>query len=244
MEQLEVKNLEVSSKNKTLLKEVSFSLPQGQVHLLAGPNGSGKSTLINSLLGHPSYCVKSGSIMLGKDDLTSLDTAKRAQKGLFLVMQYPPAIEGVSLFSLLRKMAGDQSKDLVKFRQYLVEKAEKLGLDESFLDRYVHKGFSGGEKKRVEMLQLAVANPKFVLLDEPDSGLDVDGMRTITEFLVDLKKEKGFGMLLVTHYEKMLEYIVPDMVYVMRKGTIQESGCFELAQRVLKQGFLEGTKIK
>lgn len=244
---LKIKNLHVSADNKEILKGVDLEVPKGKVVVIMGPNGSGKSTLANTLAGHPKYEITSGSIELDDEDITEDPANERAKKGLFLSMQYPPEIEGVTIANFLRLAVNAQREEKMnplKIHAMLIEKMKELGVDESFLKRYLNVGLSGGEKKRLEILQLAVLNPTYAILDETDSGLDVDALKIVSEGINRFKSDDT-GVLLITHYNRILEYITPDEVHIMLDGKIVKSGGAELALEIEKEGYtVISTEVK
>lgn len=236
---LSIQNLSVNVQQTEIVHDISFVINPGEVHVLMGPNGSGKSTLANALSGHPKYTITQGNIFIDDQNIISIKPSERAKAGLFLSMQQTPVIEGVSITQMLRMakqaMTGTQINP-VTFHKTLVEKAKELGIEPSFLSRSVNVGFSGGEKKRVELLQLAVLNPKYVLLDETDSGLDIDALKLVTETINTLKKNKK-GVLVITHYTELVETIDVDYVHMMIGGRIIESGGTELAKKIKNKGY-------
>ncbi|MEK7643831.1 MAG: Fe-S cluster assembly ATPase SufC [Patescibacteria group bacterium] len=241
MNSLQVKNLQVSVAGKEILHEVSLTVKKGEIHAIMGPNGSGKSTLANTLMGHPKYTVQAGQIILDGMDITNAKPETRAKAGLFLSMQYPPEIAGVSIANFLRQaknaLTDTQANPLV-FYSELQEKMLKLGISEDFAKRSVNAGFSGGEKKKAEILQLSVLCPKYAILDETDSGLDVDALRVVAEGINQFHTKQN-AVLLITHYNRILEYVRPDFVHIMREGKIVRSGGKELAEEVEKTGYAE-----
>ncbi len=237
--QLDVVDLHAGVEGKEILKGISLSLPQGEVHALMGPNGSGKSTLAYVLLGHPKYEVTGGKVLLDGEDVLGMETNERARRGLFLGFQYPLEVPGVKLARFLQTSLEYLQPDLLDgqdFRDYAREKCAMLDIDESFLDRAVNEGFSGGEKKRAEVLQLALFEPKLAVLDETDSGLDIDSLQVVSD-AVNAVAEAGTGVLLVTHYQRILRYIVPDHVHVMLDGRIVKSGAKDLAEELEAKGY-------
>ena len=236
---LEVKDLEVSVEGKQILNGLSLTVPAGEVHAIMGPNGSGKSTLANTLMGHPRYEVTGGNILLKGEDVTDLAPDERARKGMFLAMQYPTSIPGVTMVNFLRAaLKAVQGKDVPvrEFRERLFEAMAVLKMDESFARRYVNEGFSGGEKKRAEVLQMSLLRPAMAVMDETDSGLDIDALRTVAEGINSLRDpERGF--LLITHYQRLLSYIVPDVVHVLYRGRIVRSGGPDLAYELEAKGY-------
>ncbi len=240
---LEVSGLHVAVEGKEILKGIDLTVEAGKVHALMGPNGSGKSTLAFSMSGHPNYHVLSGSVRLDGQELLDLGPDKRAKAGLFLSFQYPAAIPGVSVANFIRtaRMAV-QPDDLppAKFRQMIFEQLDVLDMDPAFLSRYVNDGFSGGEKKRLEMLQLAMLRPKYAVLDETDSGLDVDALQSVGRSVNALRATDA-GMksafLIITHYPRILSYLPADVVHIMMDGRIVKSGGPELANQIEREGY-------
>jgi len=239
---LVVSKLHVNAQSNEILKGIDLQVEAGRVHALMGPNGSGKSTLAFALAGHPGYEVTEGSATLDGEDLLALSPDKRAKAGLFLSFQYPAAIPGVSVANFLRTARQSvKPGDLppAKFRQLVFEQLDLLGIETSFLGRYVNDGFSGGEKKRLEMLQLAVLEPKYAILDETDSGLDVDALRAVGDSLRTLRAGNGAetGFLIITHYPRILQYIEADVVHIMMDGRLVKTGDAQLAQRIEAEGY-------
>ena len=236
---LQIKDLHVAVDGKEIVTGLSLTIPAGEVHAVMGPNGSGKSTLANALMGHPRYEVTAGRVLLKGEDITCLRPDERAHKGLFLAMQYPTAIPGVTMVNFLRAaLKAVQGHDLPirEFRQRLQEALALLKIDESFARRYVNDGFSGGEKKRAEVLQMSMLQPSMAILDETDSGLDIDALRTVSEGINALLNPE-MGVLLITHYQRMLNYITPDEVHVLYKGRIVRTGGSELAAELEEKGY-------
>ncbi len=236
---LNIQNLHVSADDKEILKGVNLEVPKGKVVVIMGPNGSGKSTLANTLAGHPKYEITKGNIELDGDNVTEDAANDRAKKGLFLSMQYPPEIEGVTIANFLRLAVNAQREEKMnplKIHAMLLEKMKELGVDESFLKRYLNVGLSGGEKKRLEILQLAVLDPTYAILDETDSGLDVDALKIVSEGINTFRGEEK-GILLITHYNRILEYVTPDEIHIMMDGKIVKSGGAELALEIEKDGY-------
>ncbi len=236
---LEVKELHVEVEGKEILKGISLKVEKGQVHALMGPNGSGKSTLSNTLMGHPKYKVTQGQILFNGQDLTPFKTDARARMGIFLAFQYPTAIQGVSVANFMRtamKARFGEAFQSKEFRKTLKAAMASLGVDESFATRYVNDGFSGGEKKRHEVLQMAMLKPQLALMDETDSGLDIDALRTVAEGVNRLRGPE-LGILLITHYQRLLNYIQPDTVHVLVDGRIVRSGGKELALELEAKGY-------
>jgi len=242
MSSLKIKDLRVSIEEKPILKGLSLEIKQGEIHAIMGPNGSGKSTMAYALAGHPKYEVEGGEVWMDDINLLELDPSERARMGLFLAFQYPTAIPGISMANFLRTAVNSvrggngNSMPIVEFRKLLTEKMELLKMDKSFARRYLNEGFSGGEKKRAEILQMALLEPKFAILDETDSGLDIDALRVVSEGVNALTgPERGF--LIITHYQRILNYIKPDFVHVMYDGRIIESGGSDLAHRLEEEGY-------
>jgi Fe-S cluster assembly ATP-binding protein len=240
---LVVSGLQAAVDGKEILRGIDLTVEPGTVHALMGPNGSGKSTLAFALTGHPRYEVTGGAARLDGDDLLGLSPDKRAKLGLFLSFQYPAVIPGVTVANFLRTArAAVHPSDLTpaKFRQLVFDRLDTLGMDPAFLGRYVNDGFSGGEKKRLEMLQMAVIAPKYAVLDETDSGLDVDALRAVGDSVRALREsdEGGrMGFLIITHYPRILRYIAADRVHIMMDGRVVTSGGPELADRVEREGY-------
>jgi Fe-S cluster assembly ATP-binding protein len=242
---LEIRNLHVNVEDKPILRGVNLTIKQGEVHALMGPNGSGKSTLAHALLGHPLYQVTAGQVIYQGEDLLELEPDARSRAGLFLAFQYPVVIPGVTLANFLRQAINSRMKakdpeskgiSIPEFRRLLKSKLDYLKMDHSFAGRYLNEGFSGGEKKRAEVLQMAVLEPRIAILDETDSGLDIDALRIVAEG-VDKLKGPDLGVLVITHYQRILNYIKPQFVHVMFEGQIVESGGPELALRLEEHGY-------
>ncbi|HKS25400.1 MAG TPA: Fe-S cluster assembly ATPase SufC [Thermoanaerobaculia bacterium] len=240
---LEIQNLKAGIDGKEILKGLNLSIGEGEVHAIMGPNGSGKSTLANVLAGRPRYEVTSGSVTYEGKDLLALPTEERAREGVFLAMQYPVEIPGVNniyflkaAYNAMRKYRGEEELDAVEFLQLVRKKMKLVDLDESFLNRGVNEGFSGGEKKRNEIFQMAVLDPKLAILDETDSGLDIDALRIVAEGVNALRSEKH-SVLVITHYQRLLRYLVPDVVHVLANGQIVKSGGKELAEELEAKGY-------
>lgn len=241
---LATKNLKVSIEDKTIIHDVSLSIESGQVHAIMGPNGSGKSSLALTLMGHPRYAVDAGSMTLLGEELTDLSPEKRAKLGMFLAMQHPYEIEGIPFKSFLRQAYNalydgtDKQLRIRDFHKHLMEKVELLEMESSFIDRSVNVGFSGGEKKRAEMLQLAVLQPKIALLDEIDSGLDIDALQVVCKALQKVREDNpSMSVLLITHYQRILSYLKPDVVHIMQDGLLVKSGGIEIAENLEKHGY-------
>jgi Fe-S cluster assembly ATP-binding protein len=236
---LEVRDLHVEVDGKEILKGIDLVVPQGEVHAIMGPNGSGKSTLANVIMGRSSYTVTAGEIRFKGQDITKLTPDRRAQMGLFLAFQYPTEIPGVSVVNFLRSaynsVKGEQTSALA-FRKRLKEKMTLLGVEDAMVSRYVNQGFSGGEKKKNEVLQLAVLEPDMAVLDETDSGLDIDSLKAVATGITQLIGP-NLGVLLITHYQRILNYITPDRIHVMIGGRIVQSGGPELAHELEAKGY-------
>ena len=248
MADFEIRDLRVAVEGREILKGVSLELNRGEVHAVMGPNGSGKSTLSNALMGHPDYQILSGSATLLGQDLLSLSPDQRARLGLYLAFQYPTTVPGVTMASFLRAALnakrGYDGKDKSKainpreFRALLKEPMETLRIDDSFLSRYVNDGFSGREKKRAEILQMSVLQPRIAILDETDSGLDIDSIKYVAEAINEMRKPE-LGVLIITHYTRILEFVKPDRVHVLVAGTIVRSGGAEVADQLEQTGYAE-----
>ena len=246
---LEIKDLRVSIESKQILKGVNLKVSQGGIHGIMGPNGSGKSTLANTLMGHPKYKVDSGDILVNGESIVGLSPDARAKKGLFLAFQYPLEISGVPLAQFLRSayraVKGDQQQksgvsgemiSALAFKKKLEEKLKEVEMDPAFAKRYLNEGFSGGEKKRAEILQMAILEPAIAIMDETDSGLDIDAVRKVSEVVSSMAGPK-MGVLMITHYQRILQYIKPQFVHIMVDGRIFQSGGFELAQILEEKGY-------
>ena len=242
---LEIRDLHAAVEGKEILKGIDLTVRQGEVHALMGPNGSGKSTLASVLMGRPSYTVTNGSVHFGGEDVTRLTADKRAQRGFFLAFQYPTEIPGVSVVNFLRSAYNavhGEGMSALAFHKLLRDKMELLGVEEEMVKRYVNQGFSGGEKKKNEILQLAVLEPKIAVLDETDSGLDIDSLRSVAEGVARLIGPT-LGVLLITHYQRILNYIKPDHIHVMMDGRIVLSGGAEVAHDLEQKGY-EGLRAE
>ena len=240
MATLEVHDLCVSVEDTEILRGVDLTVKQGETHALMGPNGSGKSTLAYSIAGHPKYTVTSGSVTLDGEDVLAMTVDERARAGLFLAMQYPVEIPGVSVSNFLRAAATAVRGEAPKLRTWVKEvkqAMERLQVDPTFAERNVNEGFSGGEKKRHEILQLELLKPKIAILDETDSGLDVDALKVVAEGVNRVRADGSTGVLLITHYTRILNYITPDFVHVFVDGRIAEQGGPELADRLEAEGY-------
>ncbi len=235
---LSIDNLHVRIGETDILRGVTLEVPEGEVHALMGPNGSGKSTLAYTIMGHPSYTITRGTVSLNGTSLGELSPEERARLGLFLSPQYPTAIPGVTVVNFLRASLRGLGKELPAraFLSRLSETMASLHMDDSFRGRYINDGFSGGEKKRTEILQLALLEPVFAVLDETDSGLDVDALRTVAEG-VNRVRTPELGILLITHYNRILEHLKPDVIHLLYKGQIVAAGGPEMAQEIEKSGY-------
>lgn len=240
---LEIKNLYSSTDNQEILKGLSLSIKEGEIAALMGPNGSGKSTLAHILAGHPSYTVTSGTINFNGENLLECPPEKRASNGVFLAFQYPPSIPGVSVSQFIRqcmqaqqKARGEDVIQIAPFIRLLRKEMKFLQIPLSFAERSVNEGFSGGEKKRLEMLQMLILQPKLVILDEIDSGLDVDAIKIVASAVHQLDRQKT-SVLLITHYQRILDYIKPNTVHIVKEGTIITSGGAELAEQIEITGY-------
>jgi Fe-S cluster assembly ATP-binding protein len=238
---LEVRDLHVSTEDVAILRGVDLTVGIGEVHVLMGPNGAGKSTLAGALLGHPAYTVTAGSILLAGEDITAWPIDVRAKAGLFLAFQYPEAIDGVSVTQFLRQaMAARKGTEVsvLEVRVLMTEWMERLGMDSSFASRHLNQGFSGGEKKRNEILQMALLEPVVAVLDETDSGLDIDALRVVGRGVRAVREARPeLAVLAITHYERLLAELVPDAVHILIEGRIVASGGPDLAQQVASQGY-------
>jgi Fe-S cluster assembly ATP-binding protein len=242
---LEIRNLHVSIDGTPILKGVNLTINQGETHALMGPNGSGKSTLAYALMGHPAYTVDAGQVIFDGEEVLELEADERSRLGLFLAFQYPVAVPGVSVANFLRSAInarrksenpGDQGISIPQFRKLLTQKMDVLGIDHKFAGRYLNEGFSGGEKKRNEILQLATLEPRVAILDETDSGLDIDALRIVADGVNKLKGP-DLGILVITHYKRMLDYLQPEFVHLMMDGRIVESGGPDLAEEIEIEGY-------
>ncbi len=251
MSTLEIKDLHVSIETEQgeleILKGVSLTINSGETHAIMGPNGSGKSTLAQAIAGHPSYTVTSGEILLDGEDVLEMEVDERAQAGLFLAMQYPVEVPGVSMTNFLRtaKTALDgEAPSIRTWTKDVRESMENLEMDSTFATRNVNEGFSGGEKKRAEILQLELFKPKMAILDETDSGLDIDALRVVSDGVNRAQENNGMGTLLITHYTRILRYIKPDHVHVFVDGKIVDTGGAELADRLEDEGYVNYEKTE
>lgn len=246
---LAINGLQVAAGDRTIVRGVNLAVGAGELHAIMGPNGSGKSTLVSALAGHPSYQVTGGAVEFLGEDLLAKEAHERAQAGLFLAFQYPREIAGVSLRSFLlaacnaqRQARGEGRLSPLEFDRVLREEMQALAMDEAFAERGVHQGFSGGEKKKIEILQLLVLRPKLALLDETDSGLDVDALKIVAEGVRRARERNPqFSAIVVTHYARILEHLRPDHVHVMVRGVIAESGGPEFAHQLEREGYARFT---
>jgi len=241
MKQLEIQDLHATVAGQEILRGLSLAVPQGEVHAIMGPNGSGKSTLAKIIAGHPDYTVTSGSVLMDGKDVLALAPDERARQGLFMAFQYPSEIPGVTIANFLRaavqaRLPEGEELEATDYYAELYEKMDLLEMDRSFTSRSVNEGFSGGEKKRNEILQLAMLKPKYAVLDETDSGLDIDAMKIVANGVNSLRGP-NLGVLLITHYQRLLDYIVPDHVHVMVQGRIVRSGGKNLALELEEKGY-------
>jgi Fe-S cluster assembly ATP-binding protein len=236
---LVIEDLHATAEGTEILRGVSLTIERGEIHALMGPNGSGKSTLGNVLFGHPGYVVTGGRILYKGEDLNEVSPDARGKAGMFLGFQYPEEIPGVSVVNFLRRALSNRTGTdytILELRLKVMEVMRELEMDASFADRYLNEGFSGGERKRNEVLQMAILEPELAVLDETDSGLDIDALRTVAEGVIRMKSpERGF--LIITHYQRMLDYITPDIVHVFVDGCIVESSGPELAKRIETAGY-------
>lgn len=239
---LELRNLHVALEDGTeIVKGVDLKVAQGEIHAVMGPNGSGKSTLSNVIMGRPGYVITDGTVRFNGEEITRLTPDQRAQRGLFLAMQYPTEVPGVSVVNFLRtayqSIKGTQVSALA-FRKHMKAQMDRLGIEDAMVQRYVNQGFSGGEKKRNEILQMAVLQPRLAVLDETDSGLDIDALKIVAEGVNRLRSPER-SMIVITHYQRLLNFIVPDVVHVMAKGKVVKSGGKELALQLEAKGYAQ-----
>ena len=238
---LTIKDLHVAIEGKEILKGVNLEVKGGEIHAIMGPNGTGKSTLSSAIMGHPKYEVTSGSITMDGEDVLEMEVDERARAGLFLAMQYPSEITGVTNADFMRSAINSKREEgdeisLMKFIKEMDKKMDLLEMDPDMAQRYLNEGFSGGEKKRNEILQLLMLQPSIAILDEIDSGLDIDALKIVSKGINQMRSE-DFGCLMITHYQRLLNYITPDYVHVMMQGKIVKSGGAELAQRLEAEGY-------
>jgi Fe-S cluster assembly ATP-binding protein len=244
MADLEIRNLHVAAGDKQILKGVDLHVRDGEFHALMGPNGSGKSTLANAIMGHPNFDVTEGQILFDGEDITEADPDERARSGLFMAFQYPVAIPGVTVAKYLRMVMnahreanGEQAVSLKDFRKTVEAAMELTKVPREFSNRYLNDGFSGGEKKRMEMLQLALQEPKLAVLDETDSGLDIDALRTVAAAVNAVNERNPFGVLIITHYQRILHLVKPQFVHIMFEGRIVKQGGPELVSVLEEKGY-------
>ncbi len=243
---LEIRNLHASVADQPILKGIDLTIRSGETHAMMGPNGSGKSTLAYILAGHPAYTPTAGQVIFDGMDLLDMAADERSRAGLFLAFQYPASVPGVTLAKFLRATINSRRKaenpddkgiSIPEFRRLLKQKMDMLGIDHKMAGRYLNEGFSGGEKKRVEILQMATVEPQIAIMDETDSGLDIDALRVVAEGSKRLQEELDMGMLVITHYQRILDYIQPDYVHIMLDGRIVESGGPEMALKLEESGY-------
>jgi Fe-S cluster assembly ATP-binding protein len=238
----QIRDLHVTVDGQEILKGVDLTVNEGEIHALMGPNGSGKSTLANTLLGNPDYAVTGGAILFKGDDITAWPTDVRAKSGLFLAFQYPEEVPGVPVIQFLRQAMGAHKglddMSVLETRMAIMEWMKRLEMDPSFGDRYLNEGFSGGEKKRNEILQMAMLEPEMAILDETDSGLDIDALRIVAKGVNEVRAARpSMGVLLITHYQRILQVLRPDVVHILIDGRVVASGGAELAERLEKEGY-------
>jgi len=237
---LKIKNLSIQIENKKIIKSLNLEIKLGEIHAIMGPNGSGKSSLAFTIAGHPSYLITKGEIVVDKVVINNLAPDERSRLGLFLAFQYPQAITGVSVFNFLRSIYNAHHIEKIpihKFKLELNKYLKALDLSEAFLERYLNEGFSGGEKKKLEILQAMVIEPNYIILDETDSGLDIDALKTVAKSVSKLSEQTKAGILIITHYQRLLNYIKPDFVHILKQGKIVKSGDYKLAKELEKNGY-------
>jgi len=244
MAELEIRNLHVQAGDKPILKGVDLTVRSGEIHALMGPNGSGKSTLANAVMGHPNLEVTEGQVLLDGQDVTAADTDERARLGLFMAFQYPVAIPGVTITKYLRMVInahrdarGEEPISLKEFRSTVEEAMRLCEVPREFSSRYLNEGFSGGEKKRMEILQLALQRPALAILDETDSGLDIDALNTIANGVNTIHEAQDTGVLIITHYQRILHVVQPDFVHVMYEGRVVKQGGSEIVAQLEREGY-------
>jgi Fe-S cluster assembly ATP-binding protein len=244
MADLEIRNLHVSAGDKEILKGVDLTVRSGEIHALMGPNGSGKSTLSNAVMGHPGFEVTDGSILFDGEDITEAEPDERARAGLFMAFQYPVAVPGVTVAKYLRTIMnahrhhrGEEAISLKEFRKTVEATMEMVKVPREFSSRSINEGFSGGEKKRMEILQLALLEPKLAIMDETDSGLDIDALKTVSEGVNHVATKTGMGALIITHYQRILHLVKPQYVHIMFDGRIYKSGGPELVEQLEREGY-------
>lgn len=248
MPTLEIRDLRVSVDGKEILKGLNFAINEGEVHALMGPNGSGKSTLAYTVMGHPRYKIEEGDILFNGKSILNLKPDERAKLGLFLAFQYPVEVPGVTLFNFLWKAVqannldsnsprtSELPKSVIDYKKELIEKTKKLNMSEIFIHRPIGVGFSGGEKKRMEILQMAILKPSIAFLDEPDSGLDIDSLKVVADVVNSIRSPR-IGIVMITHYQRILNYIKPDFVHIMLDGRIVKSGGPEIVEKLEQEGY-------
>jgi Fe-S cluster assembly ATP-binding protein len=238
-DKFEIMDLHVRIEEREILKGLNLTISKGEVHALMGPNGSGKSTLANAIMGHPKYAVTDGKVLMKGENILEMDTDERARKGLFLAFQYPCEVPGVRQSNFLRlacNARAGRELDVMEFYDKLEKKMKVLDIDEKFMKRYLNEGFSGGEKKRNEILQMMMLEPEFAVMDETDSGLDIDALKVVSRGVNELRGP-GLGVLIITHYERILRYINPDFVHIMVDGKIVKSGGSDLPAHLEEHGY-------
>ena len=239
---LEIKDLHVKTGDKEIINGLDLVVKEGEMHVLMGPNGSGKTTLAKTIMGHPAYKITQGDILVDGKSIKDLSTDKRAKLGLFIQFQEPVEIDGVGFVNFLRSAVESTTEQTVNIRQLLnnIKTDESnLKINSTLIDRHLNKGFSGGEKKKSEILQMSILKPKIAILDEPDSGLDVDAIKVVADNINRISKETGMGTIIITHYNRILSYMKPQFVHVMEKGKVVKSGGLELVEQIEKEGYNE-----
>ena len=240
---LEIKDLHVDAEQKNVLKGLNLRIGQGELHVLMGPNGSGKTTLAKTIMGHPQTKITGGSILVDGESINDMPPNERAKRGIFLEFQNPVEIEGLGIVNFLNTARGALGKEKIGYREFMNEikqNAQTLRMREDLIGRSLNYGFSGGEKKKMEILQMAMLKPKLAVLDEPDSGLDIDAVRVVAENINDFMKRTGAGVLLITHYSRILSYIKPQFVHVISDGRIVREGGVQLLEQIEKEGYKLG----
>jgi Fe-S cluster assembly ATP-binding protein len=240
MAELKIRNLHVRTEEREILRGVDLTIREGEIHALMGPNGSGKSTLANTIMGHPSYEVTEGEIIFDGENLVEAEPHERSKAGLFLAFQYPVSIPGVSVANFLRMAINAHREEPIRVKEFgeqLGHAVQLLDVDRAFTSRPLNDGFSGGEKKRAEILQMAMLRPQIAVLDETDSGLDIDALRTVAEGVAKLHAEQGLGALIITHYQRIFQYVTPEFVHIMMDGRIVMDGGSELVERLEREGY-------
>ena len=244
MADLEIRNLHASAADKEILKGLDLSVSKGEIHALMGPNGSGKSTLANAIMGHPNLEVTEGEILFNGEDITEADPDERSRMGLFMAFQYPVSVPGVTITKYLRMVQnahrearGEEAISLKDFRKVTEAAMELVNVPKQFSSRYLNEGFSGGEKKRLEMLQLALQKPRIAVLDETDSGLDIDALNVVANAVNRVKDETGMGVLIITHYQRILHMVQPDRVSILFDGRVEHEGGPELVEQLEREGY-------